>query len=153
MKIFGQNFFAGTRSSGYQNTGVRRCNLIGKFHKGSHGIIAENEGVTFIGNSLNDSGDQISIRRQGNIFLGTRTNGVNSGPGIIIDAAGNNWNVDVLGFQPGNKISNIDGDIDHQQISALAQSQGFERAFNCLGLGDPGTFVHGHFGGGGKLSA
>src|SRR5258708_1455728 len=92
------------------------------------------------------------IRRQRDVFLGAGVDRRDRGAGVIGDAAGDDRYVNVFGLQPHYQIADVEGDIDQQQIGALAAAQHAHRLFVVLGVGNGSAIVHGDLGGGRKLA-
>ncbi len=60
--------------------------------------------------------------------------------------------MNVFGFQPHHQVADVEGDIDQQQVGALAAAQHPHRLFVVLRMGDGSAIVHGDLGGCRKLA-
>ena len=74
------------------------------------------------------------------------------GAGVVLDAAGDNRDMDVLELELFNESADVDGNFDHQQIGALAGAQHRKRLVDRFGVGDGGAAIHRDLGRGGKLA-
>ncbi len=74
------------------------------------------------------------------------------GAGVIGDAAGDDRNVNVLGLEPHHQIADVEGDVDQQQVGALAAAQHPHRLLVILRMGHGGAIVHRYLGGGRELA-
>jgi hypothetical protein len=53
--------------------------------------------------------------------------------------------------RPHHQVADVEGDIDQQQVGALAAAQHRHRLFRTLGMSHRGAVVHGDLGGGREL--
>jgi len=60
--------------------------------------------------------------------------------------------MDVLGLQPDHQVADVEGDVDQQQVGALAAAQHGHRLVEALRMGDGSAIVHGDLGGGRELA-
>ncbi len=74
------------------------------------------------------------------------------GAGVVGDAAGDDRHVDVFGLEPHHQVADVEGDIDQQQVGALAAAQHPHRLFVILRMGHGSAVVHGDLGGCRKLA-
>jgi hypothetical protein len=78
-------------------------------------------------------------------------NGRDGRAGVVLGAAGDDRHVDVLGFEAQYQIADVDCDVHHQEIGALAGPQHRHRGLDALGMGDRCALVHGDPGRGSEL--
>ena len=74
------------------------------------------------------------------------------GAGVVGDAAGDDRHVDVFGFEPHHQVADVEGDVDQQQVGALAAAQHGHRLFDRFGVGHRSAVVHRDLGGGRELA-
>ncbi len=72
--------------------------------------------------------------------------------GVVGDAAGDDRHVNVLGLEPHHQVADVEGDVDQQQVGALAAAQHAHRLFVVLRMGNGSAIVHGDLGGCRKLA-
>ena len=117
-----------------------------------HRFVAIDEVAGIVGDGGEHGGDQFRIRRQRDVFLGAGMDRRDRGAGIVGDAAGDDRHVDVLGLEPHHEVADVEGDVDQQQVGALAAAQHAHRLFVVLGMGHGRAVLHGDLGGGGELA-
>jgi hypothetical protein len=74
------------------------------------------------------------------------------GAGVIGDTAGDDRHMDVFGLEPDHQVADIEGDVDQQQVGALAAAQHAHRLLVVFRMGDGSAIVHRDLGGGRKLA-
>ena len=79
--------------------------------------------------------------------------GIDGGPGIIRDAAGDDGDMDPLGVESRHQIADIEHHVDHQQVGAAAGPKHGEGLLVAFGVGNVGALVHRELGRGGELAA
>ena len=117
------DFFTGPAFAGDQDGGRAFGNLCRQSQGFGHLGIAMDQGVAFFGHGLENGGDQVSLRRQGDKFLRPGFDGVDRTIDIVANAACDDGNTDAFLGHGRNKRCHIKGDIGHDNINAVASPQ------------------------------
>ena len=152
MDVARQHFLAGAGFAGDHHRGVGAGDLLRQLDHLGHRFVAIDQVARIVGDGGEHGGDQFRIGRQRDVFLGAGMDRGDRGAGVVGDAAGDDRHVDVFGLQPHHQVADVEGDIDQQQVGALAAAQHPHRLFVVLGVGDGGAVVHGDLGGGRELA-
>ena len=152
MDITRQHFLAGAGFAGDHHGGVGARDLLRQLDDLAHGFVAIDQVARVIGDGGEHGGDQFGIGRQRDVFLGAGVDRGDRGAGVVGDAAGHDRHVDVLGFQPHHQVADVEGDVDQQQVGALAAAQHGHRLFDRFGVGHRSPVVHRDLGGGRELA-
>jgi len=95
-----------------------------------------------VGDGGQNGGDQFRVGRQRDVFLGAGVDRGDRRPGVVGDAAGDDRYMNMLGFEPHHQIADIEGDVDQQEVGALAAAQHPHRLFMVLRMGHGSAIVH-----------
>ena len=147
-----QHFLAGTGLAGDHDGGIRARDLLRQLDDLAHGFVAIDQIARIIGDRGEYRGDQFRIGRQRDVFLGASVDRGDRGAGVVGDAAGHDRHVDVLGFEPHHQVADVEGDVDQQQVGALAAAQHGHRLFDRLGVGHRCPVFHRDLGRGRELA-
>jgi hypothetical protein len=147
-----QHLLAGAGLAGDQHGGIGGGNLLGKLHHLRHRLVAPDQLAVIVGDGGEHGRDQLGIGRQRDVFLGAGMDRGNRGAGVVLDAAGDDRHVDVLELELLDQGADVDRDLDHQEVGALAGAQHGQRLLDRLGVGDAGAAVHRDLGRGGELA-
>ena len=146
-----QHFLAGAGFAGDHDGGVGAGNLLRQLDHLGHGFVAIDQFAGIVGDGGEHRGDQFGIRRQRDVFLGAGVDRGHRGAGIVGDAAGHDWHVDMFGLEPHHQVADVERDIDQQEVGALAAAQHAQRLLVILRMGNGSAIVHGDLGGRRKL--
>jgi hypothetical protein len=152
VDIARQHFLAGAGFAGDHDGSVGTRDLLRQLDHLAHRLVAVDEVAGIVGDGGQYGCDQLRIGRQRDVFLGAGMDRGDRGAGVVGDAAGHDRHVDVLGFEPHYQVADVEGDVDQQQIGALAAAQHGHCLFDRIGVGDRGAVVHRDLGGGRKLA-
>ena len=152
MDIARQHLLAGAGFAGDHHGGVGAGDLLRQLDHLGHRLVAVNEVAGIVGDGGEHRGDQFRIRRQRDVFLGAGVDRGHRRAGVVGDAAGDDRHVNVLGLEPHHQIADVEGDVDQQQVGALAAAQHPHRLFVILRMGHGSAIVHGDLGGCRKLA-
>ena len=123
MDVARQHFLADAAFAGDQDRGFGAGDLVGQL---DHRAIASSRSTSsrdVVGDGRQDGGDQLGVGRQRDEFLGAGADGGDRGAGVGADAAGHHRDVDALGLEPHHQGADVEVDVDHQQVGALAAAQ------------------------------
>ena len=126
--------------------------LLGELDHLRHRVVAVDQLARVVGDGGEHGRDQLRIGRQRDVFLGAGVDRGDRGAGVVLDAAGDDRHVDVLGSSLATRSRDVERDVDHQQVGAAAGAQHRERLVDAVGVGDGGAAVHRDLGRGGELA-
>jgi hypothetical protein len=152
VNIARQYFLAGAGFAGNQHRGVAAGDLLRELDDASHGVIAIDQLARIFGDGGQHGGNQFRVGRQRDILLGAGMDRGNRGARIGGGAASNDRRVNVLGFEPGDEVADVDRDIDHQKIRAAPGAQHRKRLGDIGGVSDRRALIHRDLGRGGELA-
>ena len=135
------DLLAGTRLAGDQHAGVGPGDLLGQSQHPAHGRIAEDEGTGLFRHRLQHGGDQLGVGRQRDVLLGAGANGLRRLLWVGVDAATDDLHGDALRIELLDEARDVELDVDHQQIGALATAQGRHRALDVVDVRDLGAAI------------
>ena len=139
MNVAGQKFLAGSGPSGDQDGGGGAGHPLGHHQDVPHGGVLVDDGVAFLRHGGEHGGDEVRVRGQRDIFLGSRLDGADRGPGVGADAAGDHGHRNPFPVKAFDEGGHVQAHVDHHQVRALAVAQGLEAAFDVIGLGHLGA--------------
>jgi hypothetical protein len=142
-----QHLLAGAGFAGDHDRGVRAGDLLSQLDHLGHRLVAVDHVARIIGDGGEHRGDQFRIGRQRDVFLGTGVDRGHGRSGVVGDAAGDDRHVNVFGLQPHHQIADVEGDVDQQQVGALAAAQHAHGLFVVLRMGNGSAVVHRDLGG------
>ena len=122
-----QHLLAGAGLAGDQHRGVGGGDLLRELHHLRHRLVAIDQLAVIVGDGGEHGRDQLGIGRQRDVFLGAGVDRGDRGAGVVLDAAGDDRHVDVLELELLDQIADVERDLDHQQVGALAGAQHRER--------------------------
>jgi hypothetical protein len=152
VQIARENLLAGAGFARDQHGGITGCDLLRQLDDARHGIVAVDQLTPVVGDRGEHRGDQFCVGRQWNVFLGAGMDGGDRGARIGGGTAGDDRRMDVLGLKPGDKIADVERDVDHQQVGAAAGAQHRQRLGDVGGVGDHRALVHCDLGRDGELA-
>ena len=152
MNIARQHFLAGAGFAGDHHGGVGAGDLLGELDHLGHRFVAVDQVAGIVGDGGKHGGDQFRVGRQRDVFLGAGVDRGDRGAGVVGDAAGDDRHVNVLGLQPHHQVADVEGDVDQQEVGALAAAQHPHRLLMVLRMGHGGAIVHRDLGGRRKLA-
>ena len=153
MDVTGEDFLAGAALAGDQDRGVGGGHLIGELDDAGHQLVAHHEVAAFLRHRGEHGGDQVGVGRQGDVFLGAGADGADRGAGVVGDAAGDHGDVDQFDLELLDQIADVEADVDHQEIGALAGAQRLQGDVDRVGVADGGAAIHGDARGDRELAA
>ena len=125
---------------------------MGEFNNARHRLVAIDHLAPVVGDGREHGRDQVGVGRQRDVFLGAGMDGVDRRTRIVGDAAGHDRDMDALGVEPVHQVSDVEGDVDHQQVGAAAGAQHGERLLVAVGMGDAGALIQRDLARGGELA-
>jgi hypothetical protein len=138
----GHDLLAGAGLAGNQNAGLAGRDLLGEAEHAMHRLMLEDQGVAFLGDRLQDRGDEFGVGRQGNVFLGAGTDRRHRRLGVGADAAGDHGHVYALALQALDEGADIEADLHHHYFRTLAGAQVSERNLGTVGMRHLGATAH-----------
>ena len=148
-----QQLLAGARLAGNQHARVGRGEPLGQPQELRGSGVAVDEFVAFLGHRRENGGDQFGLGWQRDEFAGAGLDRPHRGIAVGADAAGHHRHVDALGPQAGDEARDVELDVDHDQLGALAPPQRSERGVGVAGVGDLGAPVEGDLAGDADFAA
>ncbi len=103
-----QHFLAGAAFAGDQHRGIGGRDLLRELDDLRHRIVAIDHLAQVGGDGGEHRRDHLGVGRQRDVFLGAGADGGHGRVGVIGDAAGDDRNVDVLGFEPRDEVADVE---------------------------------------------
>ena len=144
MNEVGQQFLAGARFAGDQDARARRRHRFRQPQHLDHGGVAIDDCMAFLGDRLENGGDEVGLWWQRDELARACLDGVDRGFGVGVHAAGDHRNIDALGRETDDESRDVELDVDHHEFGPLTRAQGVERGLYVVRMADLRAAVHGN---------